>query len=279
MDDPPLHVELARQAFEADRAFTAALLKFQTTSHRIDTSPHGLLETARDNGFCWLFRPAIGTRRSERHDCATAPGAEMTLRSTGPAVIGTEVVLRHVAGAEESAVGDDPDKLLLGLLGVRFGFIKAVPIADPPQPLNPEPAGTASRTAKPTPDRKPEAELEPTPKPTPERTPEAELEPTPEPPPASLIAAAESLAAATGGHVFELAEGDPATPLSDGMKATAIQMLKEMNQSQQKELAIRFRDAFRIDKTFRSILPCITELRHYQFIDRFSIEANGGVAK
>jgi hypothetical protein len=79
--------------------------------------------------------------------------------------------------------------------------------------------------------------------------------------------------------VFELAEGDPAMPLTDGMKATAVQMLKELTQPQKRELAIRFRDAFKIDKAHKSILPCITELRHYQFIDRFAVEANGGVAK
>jgi len=42
--------------------------------------------------------------------------------------------------------------------------------------------------------------------------------------------------------------------------------------------AIAFRDGFSIPKEEKSILPCITELRHYQFIDRYTIEAAGGVA-
>lgn len=235
MDDPPLHTELALQAFEADKAFSAALASFQAQVSGHSTA--SLLELANAAGFCWLTRPADW---------------------------GIEVVLRHVAGAEESAVGDDPSKLLYGLLGGGLGFAVAVPIANLPQPPNPEPANTASRTAKPTPERKPEA------KPTP---------PAPEPPPDNLAAAADSLAAATSGHVFELAEGDPATPLSDGMKATAVEMLKELTAEQQKTFAIRFRDCFKIDKTEKRIAPCITELQHYKFIDDFFIEANGGVAR
>ena len=221
MDSVPLlHPELALKAFEADKAFSAALAAFQAQA-----SDHGttatLLESANAAGFCWLFRPANGSIVQGLNDA-------------------TRVILRHVGGAEEAAVGHDPLRLLLDLLG---GFLAVTP-----QTAEPELA-----TADPEPD------------------------PAPPAPPAAEVAA-ESLAAATGGQVFELAEGDPATPLTDEQKATAVKMVSDLSPAQRKSFAIAFRDGFKVDKAKKSIVPCITELRHLEFIDRFTVEAAGGVA-
>ena len=213
---PPLHPELALKAFEADQAFSAALAAFQAQASDHGTSA-ALLESANAAGFCWLFRPAgSGT---------------------------TEVVLRHAGGAEEIALGDDADHLLLGLLGV---FPVSLPASD--RPVEPEKCS------------------------------EAEPEPDPEPEPSTAALAAELLAAATGGMVFELAEGDPSTPLTEQQRASAVQMVSDLSPAQRKSFAIAFRDGFKVDKAERSILPCITELRHLEFIDRFTVEAAGGVA-
>ena len=213
---PPLHPELALKAFEADQAFSTTLAAFQAQA-----SDHGttaaLLESANSVGFCWLFRPAgSGT---------------------------TEVVLRHSGGAEEIALGDDAEHLLLGLLGV---LPVSLPASD--QPVEQE------------------------------KCIKGEPEPAPPEPPAVAAVAAESLAAATGGMVFELAEGDPCTLLTDAQKAAAVKMVSDLSPAQRKSFAIAFRDGFNVPKTEKSIVPCITELRHLEFIDRFTIEAAGGVA-
>ena len=172
--------------------------------------------------------------------------------------LGTQVVLRHVGGAAFDAIGDDPAQLLLGLLGGGrwLGELYSGTL-DPAQPAQPDPA---------TP---------PAPPPEPEPAPIAPAQP--EPPAAQ--AAAESLAAATGGAVFELAEADPQlTPLSDAEKAQAKQVVAEMTVAQRKALAIAFRNAFGVDKEEKSIIPLITQLRHARFVNDFAIEANGGVA-
>ena len=160
----------------------------------------------------------------------------------------TEVVLRHAGGAEEVALGDEPGPLLLGLLGV---FMPSAP-----QAAEPEKAMQDLQVLS-------EAPQDP--------------EPAPPAPPAAALAA-ESLAAATGGMVFELAEGDPATPLTDEQKATAVQMVSDLSPAQRKSFAIAFRDGFNVPKAEKSILPSITELRHLQFIDCFTVEAAGGVS-
>jgi hypothetical protein len=172
--------------------------------------------------------------------------------------LGTQVVLCHVSGATHFAHGDQPAQLLLGLLGGGFSDLYAVTIEDPAQPAEPGPEPIAAP---------------PEPKPDPEPKPE----PKPEPPAAQV--AAESLAAATGGTVFELAEGDPdLTQLTDDMKAQAKQMVAELTAHQRKSFAIAFRNAFNVDKEEKSIIPLITQIRHAKFINDFTIEANGGVA-
>jgi len=167
-----------------------------------------------------------------------------------PEAIATQVVLRHVGGSAFDAIGDDPAQLLLGLLGEMEGPIWTG------QPAAPDPEPSAAPPA-PQPDPIPPAQ--------------------PEPPAAQC--AAESLAAATGGAVFELAEGDPAlTLLTDDQKAMAKQMVAELTAQQRKSFAIAFRNAFNVGKEEKSIIPLITQIRHAKFINDFTIEANGGVA-
>lgn len=118
----------------------------------------------------------------------------------------------------------------------------------------------------------------------------AQPEPTPAEPAApaapSAAAAAESLAEATAGEVvaaetFEPAEPapDPSTPLSDEQRAVALEMVKQLAPEQRKAFTIAYRDAFRVDRAEKSIIPTITQLRHLQFIDRFTVEANGGISE
>lgn len=107
----------------------------------------------------------------------------------------------------------------------------------------------------------------------------------PPPAPSPAAAAAESLAEATAGEVvdaetFEPAEPapDPTTLLSDEQRAVAVEMVKQLSAEQRKAFTIAYRDAFRVDRAAKSIIPTITEIRHLAFIDRFTVEANGGVA-
>ena len=73
---------------------------------------------------------------------------------------------------------------------------------------------------------------------------------------------------------------EPAAQLLDEQqKATAVSMCKAMDATTRKAFTIAFRDAFRVDRDQRSIIPLITELKHLEFIDRFSIEAAGGISE
>ena len=67
--------------------------------------------------------------------------------------------------------------------------------------------------------------------------------------------------------------------LDEQQKATAVSMCKAMDAATRKAFTIAFRDAFRVDRDQRSIIPLITELKHLEFIDRFSIEAAGGISE
>ena len=262
---------------EADQAFATALCEFQKQAADHGTTA-ALLGSAHEFGFSWFTRPAT-------------------------AALGTQVVLRHVGGSAFDAIGDNPTLLLLGLLGELSG-IYPVTLDPAPQPAEPKHAGpgivvglnnSGGRIASGTPvcatgtsgttiTVAPTAELEQKSAPSHgaaalQVIAEAQAKVAAQPEPPAAQAAAESLAAATGGTVFELAEGDPAlTPLTDAEKATAKQMVRELTEAQRKAFASAFRNAFAVDKEEKSIIPLITELRHAKFVNRFSIEANGGVA-
>lgn len=56
---------------------------------------------------------------------------------------------------------------------------------------------------------------------------------------------------------------EPAAQLLDEQqKATAVSMCKAMDAATRKAFTIAFRDAFRVDRDQRSIIPLITELKH-----------------
>jgi hypothetical protein len=206
-----LSTELALKAFDADAAFSAALAQLQLQTHGQGAA--SVLAAANEAGFCWLFRPIDGEV--------------------------TEVILRHSAGSEEKALGDDPLALILGLLG-------ALPLPQEAQPAEPD---KKMREAH-----------------------------KPADPVQAVDVAAESLAAATCGVVItELAQPGraPEDPLSDQEKAAAIQLIKEMDPSERKSFAISFRSAFKVPASEKAIAPLIVQFQHLDFVDRFTGEAMG----
>ena len=213
----PLSTELALRAFEADCAFSAALVGVQTTGK--PTSLAALLATANDYGFAWTIK---GRRVYE----------------LGQWQQDWQVTLRHVNGAEESATAASADLALVSLLGfpglstTQASDAELMPETHSPQDLQQEPA----------------------PKPL-----EVVLPPAAEPAPAAPVAG-------------------PETPLTDEQRATALEMVKVMNVEQRKAFTISFRDAFKVPRDAKTIAPLIQELQHLHFVDRFTIEAAGGVA-
>jgi hypothetical protein len=206
-----LSTELALKAFDADAAFSAALAQLQLQTHGQGAA--NVLAAANEAGFCWLFRPIDGEV--------------------------TEAILRHSAGSEEKALGDDPLALILGLLG-------ALPSPQEAQPAEPD---KKMREA-----HKPADPVE------------------------AVDVAAESLAAATCGVVItEPAQPAraPEDPLSDQEKAAAIQMIKEMDPSERRSFAISFRSAFKVPASEKAIAPLIVQFQHLDFVDRFTGEAMG----
>jgi hypothetical protein len=59
---------------------------------------------------------------------------------------------------------------------------------------------------------------------------------------------------------------------------TALAMIKQMEPAARKAFQIAFRNAFDLDRNVTRITPHITQLRHLEFIDRFTVEAAGGIA-
>jgi hypothetical protein len=178
---------------------------------------------------------------------ATAHGFSWLARPCGDGLI--EVRLRHSGGADAAAEGTSVTELLAGLLGLADGSAvlpSAVVLPLQQSPQAPKPAQIIQQTHK-----------------------------APEP---DAVAAAESLAAATGGTVVD-AELEPTTPLTPEQREAALEMVKAMDADQRKAFTISFRDAFRVDRSVKAIAPVITQLRHLHFVDRFSIEAAGGVSE
>jgi hypothetical protein len=204
-----------------------------------------------------LKLPAEGMNPAAAAQAASAHGFSWLCRPVDDQLV--EVCLRHSAGACELAIGGSVTRLLAGLLGLPLMADDLELIGAAPVP--------AAKPAKPT--SAPEPEPEP-----------AKPEPAA---PAAIDVAAAALAAATGGAVAPVDEpatdGPAATdPLSDTERQTAVAMLKALTAAHRKAFAISFRDAFRVAKEEKSIAPLITERRHLDFIDRFTVEAAGGVS-
>jgi hypothetical protein len=183
---------------------------------------------------------------------ATAHGFSWLARPCGDGLI--EVRLRHSGGADAAAEGPCLSKLLAGLLGLAPGdeTPTAAPLPLQQEPQAPEPVQIMQETHK-------------------------------APEPDAVEAAAESLAAATGGTVvdaeLEPTTPHPTTPLTAEQREAALEMVRAMDADQRKAFTISFRDAFRVDRSVKAIAPVITELRHLHFIDRFTVEAAGGVSE
>jgi hypothetical protein len=191
----------------------------------------------------------LGIGPIEAARLATAHGFCWFSRPSGPGFL--EVRLRHSGGADSVAEGSSVAELLAGLLGLVWpGDVQAA-----------EPEGICKSGIL---------------------CPSEHAEPAAEPDPLPVQVAAESLAAATSGVVVAEPvadpEPDPTTPLTDAQKAVAINMIKSLTADQRQAFTISFRSAFAVDRAVKAIAPVITELRHLQFCDRWSIEAAGGVA-
>lgn len=173
---------------------------------------------------------------------ATAHGFSWLCRPTYDGMI--EVRLRHCGGADAAAEGTCLVELLGGLLGV--------PLQQEDQAAEPESTmrETHQRPTKPASVAKAE-------------------------PDADIDAAAESLAAATDGVVVI----GPDEELTAQEKTAAIDIVKAMSAEVRKGFTIAFRDAFRVPRTERSIIPAIQCRKHLDFIDRFSVEAAGGIGE
>lgn len=102
----------------------------------------------------------------------------------------------------------------------------------------------------------------------PETTPAAPQEPTPPP---AVEDAPEPVAPPANGAT-------PTTPLTAEQQAQARGWVGSMSAAQRKAFAAAFRHTFSVDPAQKSVAPLITQWQHYAFVDRFVIEAAGGVA-
>ena len=167
-----------------------------------------------------------------------------------------EVILRHKAGAENNAKGASITALLAGLLGHPLAQDIAVLVA----------AQTAESEQA-----------------------DAAIDAVEAAAGALLAVPAESLAAFTGGavvtepseYVPDLEEAEQqrlARPLTANQQKACVGMMKVLKPEQRRLFTIAFRDAFRVPREEKAIAPLITEVRHMEFCDRWSIEAGGGAA-
>lgn len=162
--------------------------------------------------------------------------------------------LGSCAPASPTSYSDTCARLLAGLLGIPL-----LELEHSSEPEQSEPA-TAACGLRPVPDPV-EPEEEPV---------ACGLKPVQEP-------AAEEEA-----DEFEAVEPEPpvniARALTDEEKAGAIAIIKAMAPEQRKAFSRAFRDTFNVPPEAKHVAPHITELQHLHFIDRYSVEAAGGIA-
>lgn len=164
--------------------------------------------------------------------------------------------LGSCAPASPTSYSDTCARLLAGLLGIPLVELDQSSEAEPPEPA------TAACGLRPVPDP-----VEPDPEPVacglkPIQEPAAEVEP----------------------DEFETVEPESARPsdihrpLSEQEKATAITMIKAMATEQRKAFTKTFREVFQVPPEAKQVAGYITELQHLHFIDRYTVEAAGGIA-
>ncbi len=236
LNDPP---ELRARRFEAEASFSVHLCALQQATG-LEATTATLLNAANRHGFSWQFMAAE------------------------PPYV--EVLLRHNEGGMVRHTGIYPTAVLLGLLGCLPPDL--VPSWMLEQELQEAPEAVCSVVVTPEP--------EPAAAPAPEAEPAPEPAAAPAPESAAVVAAAESLAAATAGEVVpEPADRSAEDSLSDAEKATAKAMIKGMTADQRKAFTIAFRHAFRVPADQTAIAPLIASFKHLDFIDRFTGEAAG----
>jgi len=163
---------------------------------------------------------------------------------------GVEVILRHRAGAEEISSADaatlcSPALMLAGLLGI--------PVAAHAQAADPEQHAEEPEQVQ----SEPYAEDAPAP---------VAVEPEPD------LMGPDSPPDRPGDH-------PSLAPLSQEQIDVALGMIRVMTVPQRKAFSISFRTAFQIDASVTRIATEITQLRHLEFVDRFTIEGiAGGIA-
>ena len=163
---------------------------------------------------------------------------------------GELTVTLHYQGAELGSSAPAPitcytetcARLLAGLLGIP---LQEGDVASEPEPLIPADKPEAPAAAEPEDDGEPE----------PEDVEELEDESTAPAP-----------------------SDDIRRHLSEGEVESAIAMVKAMDVGNRKAFTKAFREVFAVPADAKQIVPFITELQHLQFIDRYTVEAAGGVA-
>jgi hypothetical protein len=233
-------MELARRHYDAECLFNASLAQFQSTLTPVDNLDLATIVAAAQPAF------ALGFCYLIRQDSQCI-----------------EVCLRHSGGAEECSSTDasalcSPSLLLAGLLGIPVAMGGQAP--EPEQPLL-HYAESAS-TADPMGSEQIEAE---SPTPEPETAVVAEVEPEPD-----LMGP---------GSPADLAGDHPSLRLLTAEEINAaVGMVKVMAPPQRKSFTVAFRCAFEVPDNVTRIASEITQVRHLEFIDRFTVEAAGGIA-
>lgn len=233
-------MELAQRHYDAECAFNAALAQFQA----------GVVPVGE------LSLPAIvkaAKRAFELGFCYIVRQDEMAL----------EVCLRHEGGAEEisSAAADtvcSPALLLAGLLGI---------------PVDP---GTQTPEPEQHTDEPSEVQVEHY----------AVIEKTQSPADAAAEPAAAVAQPAIAAEPDLIGPGSPADLPGDHPSLrlltpeeveAAVGLVKVMTPASRKSFTIAFRTAFEVPDNVVRIAGEITQLRHLDFIDRFNLEAAGGI--
>ena len=151
------------------------------------------------------------------------------------------------APASVDSYNDTCARLLAGLLGI--------PLLEGDQPVEAEATAAAALPAGTPPQLQQD-----TPQP---------VEPDPEPEPEDE-------------EFDELGDPEPSADihrtLSDQEKAAAVDMIKSLPPDRRRAFTKSFREVFSIPPEAKQIVPFITELQHLHFIDRYTVEASGGIA-
>lgn len=156
--------------------------------------------------------------------------------------------LGSCAPAEPTSYSDTCARLLAGLLGI--------PLLEGDQAGEPEVCmRTAPEVVRPQLQQEPPKAVEPEPEPEPE--PEDE-------------------------EFDELGDPEPSADihrtLTEQEKDAAVAMVKALPADRRRTFSKSFREVFAVPEDAKQIVPFMTELQHLQFIDRYTVEASGGIA-